>query len=107
MGWQHFPRISVTYCAGSNQALFRKTDKSNNILNELLKKIERKKIMISTIFIIGMAIFVTSSIYFWFTKKKVKGMNTAFLVSFVTLASYTLMWQGSFVAENISGQPIY
>jgi len=63
--------------------------------------------MINTIFLIGMAVFAASSIYFFLNRKQSGGMNTAFLVSFVTLASYTLMWQGSFVAESVSGQPIY
>lgn len=63
--------------------------------------------MINTFFLIGMAIFTASSIYFFFTKKNPQGINTAFLVSFVTLASYTLMWQGSFVAQGVNGEPIY
>lgn len=62
--------------------------------------------MINTIFIVGMVIFAFSSIYFFFTKKN-GGINTAFLVSFVTLASYVLMWDGSYVAESIGGQPIF
>jgi sensory rhodopsin len=59
------------------------------------------------IFTIGMALFAVSSIYFYITKEKSEGLNTAFLVSFVTLVSYVLMWQGSFVAESAGGQPIY
>ena len=63
--------------------------------------------MINYIFIAGMSIFFLSSIYFYFWRKKSQGLNTAFLVSFVTLISYALMWQGSFVAQSASGEPIY
>jgi len=63
--------------------------------------------MINTIFIIGFVIFALSSAYFFVTKSKPGVLNSAFLVSFVTLASYTLMWQGSFVAQSPDGQPIY
>ena len=62
--------------------------------------------MINTIFIVGMVIFALSSLYFLFVKKG-SGMNTAFLVSFVTLGSYVLMWEGSYVAESLGGQPIF
>jgi bacteriorhodopsin len=63
--------------------------------------------MINTIFIIGFAIFALASAYFFVTKSKPGALNTAFLVSFVTLASYTLMWQGSFVVQSPDAQPIY
>jgi len=63
--------------------------------------------MIDTIFIAGMAVFALSSIYFFFARKKSKGMNKAFLVSFVTLASYALMWDGSYTAQSPAGQPIF
>jgi len=59
------------------------------------------------IFIAGMAVFAISSIYFFFTRRKHGGMNTAFLVSFVTLVSYTLMWDGAFTATSPGGQPIF
>ena len=59
------------------------------------------------IFIAGFAIFALSSAYFFFSKRKSEGINSAFLVSFVTLASYALMWDGSFTAESASGQPIF
>jgi bacteriorhodopsin len=59
------------------------------------------------IFITGMAIFAISSIYFLFTRRKPGGMNTAFLVSFVTLASYTLMWDGAFTVTSPADQPIF
>ena len=59
------------------------------------------------IFIIGFAIFALSSAYLYFVKGKDGMLNSAFLVSFVTLASYALMWDGSFTAESAGGQPIY
>ena len=62
--------------------------------------------MISLIFIAGTAIFAISSLFFFFGKKG-GGMNTAFLVSFVTLASYILMWDGAFASQSASGEPIY
>lgn len=62
--------------------------------------------MVNTIFIAGMVIFTVASLYFLFVKKG-DGMNTAFLVSFVTLGSYVLMWEGSYVAESLGGQPIF
>ena len=63
--------------------------------------------MTNILFILGFIIFSISSVYFYFTQKKESGFNTAFLVSFVTIASYTLMWQGNFVAESAAGQPIF
>lgn len=63
--------------------------------------------MINTIFIAGMAVFAISSAYFFFARKKNNGMNKAFLVSFVTLASYALMWDGGFTAQSPAGQPIF
>jgi bacteriorhodopsin len=63
--------------------------------------------MINSILIVGMVVFAVSTITFFFSKKKSERMNSAFLVSFFTLASYVLMWQGSFVAEGANGQPIY
>jgi len=63
--------------------------------------------MINTIFLIGMGIFTISSAYFYFAKKQNGRMNSAFLVSFVTLTSYTLMWQGDLVGESAGGEPIF
>jgi sensory rhodopsin len=62
--------------------------------------------MINTIFIAGLVIFAISSIYFFFTKSN-SWINSGFLVSFITLASYVVMWDGSFLAQSASGQPIY
>lgn len=63
--------------------------------------------MIDVIFITGLVIFAISSLYFLITRKKSSGINTAFLVSFVTLASYALMWDGAFTVESPGGQPIF
>ena len=63
--------------------------------------------MINYIFIAGMSIFFLSSIFFFLKRKKSQGLNTAFLVSFVTLISYAVMWQGSFVAQGANGEPIF
>jgi len=63
--------------------------------------------MINTIFLAGMAIFSISSIYFYARKRQAESLNSAFLVSFVTLASYTLMWQGNLVGESAGGEPIF
>ena len=63
--------------------------------------------MINTIFISGMVLFALSSAYFYMTKKGSGKLNSAFLVSFVTLASYALMWQGNLVGSSASGEPIY
>ncbi len=62
--------------------------------------------MININFIAGIVIFALSSLFFFFRKKS-SGMNTAFLVSFVTLASYILMWDGTFAFQSASGEPIY
>ena len=62
--------------------------------------------MINLIFITGMVIFASSSLYFFISKRN-SGINTAFLVSFVTLASYVLMWDGSFVSQSAGGEPIF
>lgn len=63
--------------------------------------------MTNIIFIAGMVFFAISSTYFFFTRKKPKGINTAFLVSFTTLASYALMWGGGFTIQSAGGQPIF
>jgi len=63
--------------------------------------------MLNTIFVVGMVMFAASSIYFYVTGKREQGLNTAFLVSFVTLISYVLMWQGGFTVTTASGEPIF
>jgi len=63
--------------------------------------------MITYIFLAGLLIFAVSSIYFYVTGKTKNGLNTAFLVSFVTLISYVLMWQGNLTVVTQSGEPIF
>jgi sensory rhodopsin len=55
----------------------------------------------------GLLIFAVSSVYFYFAERKKNGLNSAFLVSFVTLISYVLMWQGDLTVVTAAGQPIY
>ena len=63
--------------------------------------------MLSTIFIFGIAAFTISSIYFYMKGKGRDSLNTSFLVSFVTLISYVLMWQGKLTVVTEGGEPIY
>lgn len=63
--------------------------------------------MIPYVFLAGLLIFAASSVYFYFTVKSKDGLNTAFLVSFITLISYVLMWQGDLTVVTRSGQAIY
>ncbi|MFW5713665.1 MAG: bacteriorhodopsin [Brevefilum sp.] len=63
--------------------------------------------MIDLLFIIGMVVFAISSVYFFFARRKSDGMNKAFLVSFTTLASYALMWDGAFTTTSPADQPIF
>ncbi|MFW6136042.1 MAG: bacteriorhodopsin [Chloroflexota bacterium] len=63
--------------------------------------------MITYVFLAGLVIFALSSAYFYVTGKSRDGLNTAFLVSFVTLISYVLMWQGDLTVVSRSGQAIY
>jgi sensory rhodopsin len=63
--------------------------------------------MITSVFLAGLLIFAISSAYFYFTGRSRDGLNTAFLVSFVTVISYVLMWQGDLTVVARAGQPIY
>lgn len=63
------------------------------------------EIEISTIFVIGIAIFSLTSLYFLWSYKK--EFNSAFLVSFITVISYTLMLEGSLVAMGANGELVY
>jgi bacteriorhodopsin len=63
--------------------------------------------MLNITFLAGLVIFCLSSIYFYFTGRNKQGLNSAFLVSFVTLISYLLMWQGSLTTTSAGGEPIY
>jgi sensory rhodopsin len=63
--------------------------------------------MLNFVFLAGLLIFAVSSTYFYFAGKNKSGLNSAFLVSFVTLISYVLMWQGDLTVVTAAGQPIY
>lgn len=63
--------------------------------------------MINIILQAGTLLFTASSLLFLFSKKQQGAFNTAFLVSFVTLISYFLMWQGGLEIESAGGQPIF
>jgi sensory rhodopsin len=63
--------------------------------------------MLDLIFLIGLVIFALSSVYFYWMSKNKTGLNAAFLVSFITLISYVLMWQGGITIVTPAGEPIY
>jgi len=63
--------------------------------------------MLDLVFIAGMLIFAISSAYFYFTAKNKNGLNPAFLISFITLISYVLMWQGDLTVVTDAGQSIF
>lgn len=59
-----------------------------------------------TIFLIGIGIFSLSALYFLATHKV--SFNTAFLVSLVTVASYLVMYEGSFaLAESTTSEAVH
>jgi bacteriorhodopsin len=55
----------------------------------------------------GALFFLLSSLYFLVTQKNSQNLNIPFLVSFITLISYLIMWQGSFVTLNSNGEQLY
>jgi sensory rhodopsin len=63
--------------------------------------------MLNTVFVAGMVAFAISSAYFYYIGRGRSGLNSAFLVSFLTLVSYVLMWQGALTVNTGAGQPIY
>ena len=63
--------------------------------------------MLNLIFLAGLLIFAVSSTYFYIAGNNKNGLNSAFLVSFVTLISYVLMWQGNLTVTTEAGQPIF
>ena len=63
--------------------------------------------MLNVVFTAGMLVFAVSSAYFYLTAKSRNALNTAFLVSFVTLVSYVLMWQGDLTVTTQAGEPIF
>lgn len=62
--------------------------------------------MLTGVLLAGLLIFAVSSGYFYFAGKNKDGLNSAFLVSFITLISYVLMWQGNLTVVTAAGQPI-
>jgi len=63
--------------------------------------------MLNVIFVAGLLIFAVSSAYFYIAGRNKNGLNSAFLVSFITLISYVLMWQGGLTVVTEAGQPIF
>ena len=63
--------------------------------------------MLNIVFLAGLLVFAVSSVYFYFVGRRKTGLNTAFLVSFITLISYVLMWQGNLTVVTNAGQPIF
>ena len=63
--------------------------------------------MLTWVFVAGFVIFSLSSAYFYFTNQNKGGLRSAFLVSFLTVVSYAVMWQGELTATSASGQAVY
>jgi sensory rhodopsin len=63
--------------------------------------------MLNLVFLAGILIFAISSLYFYFSAHGKNGLNSAFLVSFITLISYVLMWHGDATIVTGAGEPIY
>jgi len=62
-------------------------------------------IQINMIFAAGIALFAVTATYFLLAYKK--EFNRAFLVSFITVISYTLMLEGSMVSYSTKGGEVY
>ena len=62
-------------------------------------------IQIETMLALGIAVFAVAATYFLFAYKK--DFNSAFLVSFITVISYTLMLEGSLVSFNAGGEEVH
>ena len=62
--------------------------------------------MLNLVLLAGLVVFGVSSAYFYFAGKSKNGLNSAFLVSFFTLISYVLMWQGNVTVVTQEGEPI-
>ena len=63
--------------------------------------------MLNLVFLVGLVVFALSSTYFYFAGRNKNSLNSAFLVSFITLTSYVLMWQGKLTVVTEAGQPIF
>lgn len=63
--------------------------------------------MLNIVFIVGIVLFAVSSGYFYVRGRGKTGLNSAFLVSFLTLVSYVLMWQGELTVTTQAGEAIF
>lgn len=63
------------------------------------------QIQIEMIFFAGIALFAAAATYFLWAHKK--DFNSAFLVSFITVVSYTVMLEGSAVSYGAGGGEVY
>lgn len=61
--------------------------------------------MLNLVFLVGLVLFAAASVYFYITDQN--KLKLAFLVSFITLVSYAIMWQGRLTVVGGGGQPIY
>ena len=61
--------------------------------------------MLDIVLLVGLVVFALSSGYFYLVGRNKGGLNSAFLVSFITLISYVLMWQGDLTVVTAAGQP--
>lgn len=62
---------------------------------------------INFILIVGVLVFAASSLYFAFNKQKSDTINSALIVSFITLVSYLIFIEGSLVAATSTGDPLF
>jgi len=62
-------------------------------------------IQIDTILILGIAVFAVAALYFLLAYKK--EFNSAFLVSFITVISYTIMLEGSLASFGAGGEEVH
>jgi len=63
--------------------------------------------MEQTIIWIGIIIFSISSLYFAFTRRKNNVLNSAFLVSLITIVSHIIFLDGQFTGMTINGDSLY
>ena len=63
------------------------------------------EIQIEIVFAVGVVLFAATATYFLWAYKK--AFNSAFLVSFITIISYTLMLEGSLVSAGAGGGEVY
>lgn len=61
---------------------------------------------IQIIFLVGLGLFSLAATYFLIAYRH-KAFNSAFLVSFITIISYLLMYEGSFATVGVGGDAVY